>query len=433
MEHGARRGSAADEGVLHPERRHADVRLPLLRVARQAGGIALRDLWYDRRTTLVLMLTGAAIIAPLLLLFGLKNGVVWTLRQNLLQQPSNLEIVVYGSARLERDWFRAYAARPEVGFLLPKTRSINATLDLVNAKRRIVTAVEVIPTAPGDPLVPPGLAPLRRPGDVLVTATVAEKLELEPALPLSAVIKRIAQGTSEHVKIPLNVVGIVPESSLSRDAVFTTLDLLTAGEDYRDGILDVLDDPDALQGYAAGRSEFAGARVYAAELDAVAPLAESIRADGIEIRTRAEKIATVQAFDRLLSFVFHVIAAIGTVGCALALGGALWVNVDRKRRSLALLRLFGFGSGAVTLVPLVQSVVITMAGFVFAYGIYLGGSQFFNQVLGQHLAGGSYACRLSPQDSLVAAAVALAVALAAAVAGGLRANRIAPAESLRDI
>ena len=408
------------------------LRLPPLRVARQTTVIALRDLWHDRRTSAVLMLTGAAIIAPLLLLFGLKNGVIWTLRQNLIQQPSNLEVVVYGSTRLQQDWFRRYAGLPEVGFILPRTRNISATIDLVNERRHMASAVEMIPTAVGDPLLPPTLPPLQAPNQVLISATLAQRLELAPGKPLAAVIKRFSEGRSEHARIPLTITGIIPEANYARDALFTTLDLLVLTEDYRDGLLQDIDDPSLLADYASKRAEFAGARLYAADLDAVAVLAQRMRADGIEIRTQAEKIATVQAFDKLLSFVFNVIATIGILGCVLALGGALWVNVDRKRRNLALLRLFGFGSGAVTLVPVVQSVVITLSGFVLAWGIYWVGASFFNAMLGQNLADG-YACRLSPQDSLVAAGIALTVALLAAAAAGLRANRIDPAESLRDL
>ncbi len=38
--------------------------------------MAWKDFWHDRRTMLVFVLTVAAIVAPLLLLLGLKNGVV---------------------------------------------------------------------------------------------------------------------------------------------------------------------------------------------------------------------------------------------------------------------------------------------------------------------------------------------------------------------
>jgi putative ABC transport system permease protein len=404
-----------------------------LRAGLEALRMALRDLWHDRRTTLVLVFTVGAIVAPLLLLFGLKNGVVSTLRASLLQDPHNLEVVVYGSTRLDRGWFRAYAARSDVGFLVPKTRTINATVDLINAKRHIVRSVEVIPTAPGDPLLPMGLPVPRRAGEVLITATLAGKLRAQTAQPLSAVIKRTLGGRPQNASLPLEVIGVIPETSFARDALFTTVDLLAAAEDYRDGVLDRLDDLNALSGYAERRDHFANARIYAADLDAVAPLAAAMRAEGIEIRTQAEKIATVQAFDRILSFVFRVIAAIGSLGCALALGGALWVNVERKRRHLALMRLFGFGNAEVAAIPLTQSLVITCGGFALAFGAYLVGSGIFNRVMGENLLGGGYVCRLQGPDLLMAGAFALVMALLAASAGALRAGRITPAESLRDV
>ncbi len=400
---------------------------------RQSLEIALKDLWHDRRTTLVLMLTVAAIVAPLLLLFGLKNGVVTTLRQNLLQDPRNLEVVVYGSTRLTQDWFQTYSVRPDVGFLVPKTRTINATVDLVNTDWRIVASVEVIPTADRDPLLPGALPLPVRPFDVLITATLAAKLGGEPALPLSAVIKRSEDGTPQHVRVPLSVLGVVPDSRFSRDALFTTIDFLAAAEDYRDGVLDELSASTPLDGYAARRASFANARIYAADLGSVATLSAAMRDDGIEIRTQSEKIATVQAFDRILSFVFGVIALIGSAGCALALGGALWVNVDRKRRDLALMRLFGFGNSAVISIPIVQSLLITFGGFLLAAAAYVFGSDIFNRVLGHNLAGSGYVCRLDAVDLIVAAALAGVVALVAAIAGGFRARSITPAESLRDV
>jgi len=403
------------------------------RAAREALRMAVQDLWHDRRTTLVLVFTVAAIVAPLLLLLGLKNGVVTTLRQGLLQDPRNLEVVVYGSTRLDRAWFRAYAARGDVGFLVPKTRTINATLDLVDAKRHVLPSVEVVPTAPGDPLLPVGLPVPRDPAEVLVTATLAAKLESEGTSALMALIKRTREGRPEHARLPLQVIGVVPETALARDAIFTTVDLLAAAEDYRDGELERLDDPKALTDYASGREGFANARVYARDLDAVAPLAAAMRAEGIEIRTQAEKIATVKAFDRVLSFIFRVIAVIGSLGCALALGGALWVNVERKRRDLALMRLFGFGNGPVAAIPVVQSLAIAAVGFALAFAAYLVGAGIFDLVMGENLAGRGYVCRLEGGDLLAVAVFALALGLAAAAAGAVRAGRITPAESLRDV
>ena len=398
----------------------------------QAIELALRDLWHDRRTSLVLVFTVAAIIAPLLLLFGLKTGVVSALRQSLLNDPHNLEILVYGNTRLERAWFETYAKREDLSFILPRTRTINATIDLIDADRRIRSAVEMIPTAAGDPLLPKGLPVPSHPAHVLVTETLAKRLDAGPGTVFTGVVKRSTDGRSDNALLELKVIGLVPETSFARDAVFTTLDLLVATEDYRDGQRRSLTNADLNAEMASSRTHFANARVYAADLDAEAGLAAAMRADGIEIRTQSEKIQLVRAFDDTLSFVFHVIAVIGSLGCTRALGGALRVNVDRKRRDLALLRLFGFRNATVVMVPLTQSLAIASGGFLLAYGAYLTGAITFNQVLGANLADRGYVCHLEGPDLLTAALVTLFIALAAAVAGGYHASRIEPAESLRE-
>jgi putative ABC transport system permease protein len=398
----------------------------------QALGLAAKDLWHDRYASMILILTVAAILAPLLLLLGLKTGVVWTLRESLLRDPRTLEVIVYGNTRLDHAWLEGFARHPGVAFLIPKTRTINATLDLIGPDRRIAEAVEVIPTARGDPLIPPDRPVPAQPDQVLVTETLAERLGLTSGGLLTAIVKRDTDGRPEHAALTLRVVGIVPQSRVARDAVFTGLDLLVAAEDYRDGLRRALTDGDLKPGIAADRKDFANARIYAVSLDAVAPVADVLRARGVEVRTRAEQIETVRALDQTLSFVFQVIALIGSLGCALALGGAIRGNVERKRRDLALLRLLGFANGSVILIPLAQSVAIAATGFVLACLAYLAGAAAFNHSLGTHLAGRGYVCRLDAAAALVAWTATLGIALLAASAGGHRASRIDPAEALRE-
>ncbi len=398
----------------------------------EVWALAWKDLRHDRRTSLILVLTVAAILAPLLLLLGLKNGVIQTLRETLVRDPRNLEVVIYGAANLEPGWFLALAARPDVAFLVPRTRSINASVDLVDGTKRIETGVELVPTAIGDPLLPPGSPTPSSPDEVLLTATLAARLAVgTAATPLYAVVKRTLGGEPQHMRIPLRAIGVVPEAHFARDALFVSLDLLVATEDYRDGVPSA-ETASIPEGYATGRPLFAGARLYATGLDQVAPLADVLRAQGIEVRTQAERIATVLAFDHTLSFVFRVIALIGGTGCALALGGALWVNVERKRRQLALLRLFGFGGGSVAALPVIQGVAVALFGFGLAGVGYLVGAQAFDAVMGEHLKDGAYLSRLDAADLAGAMAATLAVALLASLAGAWRAGRISPAEGLRD-
>ncbi|WP_462322417.1 FtsX-like permease family protein [Halochromatium sp.] len=459
--------------------------LSLVRASREIWRLAWKDLWHDRRTMAVFVLTVAAILAPLLLLLGLKNGAMMQLRETLISDPRNLEVIIYGSARLPQAWFAELATREEVAFVVPKTRTINASVDLLDDQRRLLSAIELLPTGAGDPLLPVGTRLPEDPQQVLITATLAEQLGLgdrglsdagpsharqsdkrlgdirsseaglghaglgnaqptdsglgarlddaagDPVI--TAVIKRSLNGERQHTRLPLTVVGIVPERAFARAAIFAQPALLVATEDYRDGVIELAGDQPISTESLRQREEFANARLYARNLEAVAPLAEQLRRTGIEIRTQAERIATVQALDRTFSFLFRVTATIGGIGCALALGGALWLNADRKRRALAMLRLFGFGRFAVALLPVLQALIVALGGLILALLFFAAGASVFNLVLGENLPVGGYVSRLSAMDMVMATGWMLLLALMAAGAAAWHSARVAPAEGLRDV
>jgi putative ABC transport system permease protein len=394
---------------------------------------AVHDLRHDYRLSVVLMVSVASILAPLLLLFGLKTGVVSTMKQKLLDNPANLEVVIYQNASLDSAWFDVLRARDDVAFVVPRTRTINATMDVVTPERRAIAGIEVVPTAAGDPLVPETSEVPRRWNNILLSHTAAVKLDTGAGAVLTGIVKRRVDGRNQLVRFELPVLGVLPESAFGRDAVFAPLDLLTAMEDYRDGFDVPLLGANATANPAGPRDRFANARVYATELGAVAGLADYIRAAGVEVRTRARDIENVQAIERVLTFIFGVIAIVASIGVALSLIGALWINVERKRKDLALLRLLGQRREGVVLIPVVQAAGITMAAFILAMCAYLIGAQVFNHQLGVNLSESQFVCRLYWNDVLVAAALTLAVALAASLVGGYRASKVDPAECLREI
>lgn len=394
---------------------------------------AMYDLRHDYRLSVVLLVSVASILAPLLLLFGLKTGVVSTMKQKLLENPVNLEIVIYQNARLDGAWFDALRAHEDVAFVIPRTRTINATLDVIAPDRRAVTGVEVLPTAPGDPLIPESFEMPLQWNRILLSHTAGVKLGVGKGGALEGIVKRRVDGRDQITRFKLEVIGVLPESVFGRAAVFAPLNLLTAMEDYRDGLSVQLFDQGVLGSEASKRSSFANARVYAASLGAVAPLADFIRAAGVEVRTHAREIENVRAIERVLTFVFSVIAVIASTGFALSLIGSLWINVERKRKDLALLRLLGYRREGVVLIPVVQAVAITTAAFTLALLAYTIGAHIFNQQLGENLADSQFVCRLYPSDVLTAAGITLAIALTASLVGGYRASKVDPAECLREI
>ena len=152
---------------------------------------------------------------------------------------------------------------------------------------------------------------------------------------------------------------------------------------------------------------------------------------GFEVATRAKEIETVRTLDRVLSFVFVVLATISGGGYLFSLAASLWANVDRKRREIALLRLVGLGTGPVIGFPVVQAVLVALAGITLSTLLYLGVAAAFNAAFVSQLGRDEFVCRLSLRDGAAAAALTVLFAAAAAMVGGYRAAKIDPAEGLR--
>ena len=115
--------------------------------------LSLRDYSHERLLSACTILGLAAVLAPLLVLFGVKSGIINTMVDRLIQDPRNLEISPVGSGRYDQDWFTAAGKRAGVAFIIPQTRSIAANMILSNLEgsRPHTLAVDLIPTGEGDP------------------------------------------------------------------------------------------------------------------------------------------------------------------------------------------------------------------------------------------------------------------------------------------
>jgi putative ABC transport system permease protein len=396
---------------------------------RTAAALAWADFRHEWRVSICLVLALAAVLGPLLALFGLKSGIVTTMRERLRADPVNREIVLRGHHTLDAEWFTRLAARDDVAFVVPRTRWLSASMTLEVPGGATLPDVDMVPTAAGDPLVPAAPGTL---GDVFLSHTAAQTLEVAAGAHLEGVVARRAEGLEEAVRVPLVVRGVLPETTFGRDAVFVSLALLAASEDYRDGV--AVPALGVTQGSPSRgeRRVFASARLYARGLDDVAPLAEHLREQGIEVVTRAREIETVRRIDRVLSSIFVALATLGIAGCLASLATSLWANVDRKRREIALLRLVGLRSAPVVSFPVVQALLVAVGGIVVAGAAYAVLATVFNRTFASQLAREEFVCKLRPADALAAAGLTVLLALVASVVGGYRALRIDPAESLRE-
>lgn len=84
------------------------------------GSLAIEDLWHDRKVSFCIAASLVAVIAPLLLLFGLKHGVVSQLQSELLSDPRNLEVKMLSSGNYDTAWIEDVRQQPEVVLPLGK-------------------------------------------------------------------------------------------------------------------------------------------------------------------------------------------------------------------------------------------------------------------------------------------------------------------------
>ena len=394
--------------------------------------LSLADLWHDRNVSLCMAASLVAVIAPLLLLFGLKHGVVSQLQQELLSDPRNLEVKMLSSGHFDQAWLQRLQDRPEVGFAIGQTRSLNTQADLLGAHGRFADNVEVIPTRASDPLLATDLSELA-PDQVILSERAAERLDAKAGDTLRLRVARRLNEVNERGERTLQVRAIVSSVRFARPAAFVSPELLMELEHYRDGYLVASLGASSGQALDALNVGYARARVYARDIDSVAPLERWLNEQRIETASRLAEINSVKAINHVLGLIFGVIAGAALIGCIASLVGAFLANIDRKRRHLAVLRLLGFSSPAVSVYVVLQALVLSLVGYLGGLGSYYLGSLLFDRLLVSSQATGAFICHITVWHGVVALLLAFLVAGLVALIGALRAIRIQPAESLREL
>lgn len=403
----------------------------------QQLGLTLRLAWREYLHEWVMsgcyVLALAALLVPLLVLFGLKHGVISSLLEPLREDPRYREIGPRGSAELGPEWFASMRARDDVAFVVPSTRAIAASIKLRaphGASGNIID-VELIPSGPGDPALGPDVPAPHGYAEVVLSSSAAAKLGVASGARLEGIVARTRDGVHESERLPLEAIGVAPAGAFARDGVFASVALLAAVEDYRDGrAVPALGWPGA-----APRDEaraFAGFRLFARGIDDVATLRADLLAQGLDVRTRAADIELVEQLDRNLTVIYWIIAAIAATGYCFSFGTSVWANVDRKRQEFSVLRLVGLRSAGIVGFPIAQALLTAVLGWALAGAVFFAVQGVLNALFTPELGLGREVCRLLPRHLAVTLAATLAVAAVPASIAGLRLARIEPSLGLRD-
>lgn len=395
--------------------------------------LAARDYRHEWIMSGCFVLALAAVLVPLLVLFGLKHGIISNLLDPLKEDPRYREIRPSGSGSFGPDWFESLGERAEVEFLVPRTRAIAATIKLrdpAGEVGRIIDA-ELVPSAAGDPVLPPAMPPVEGFDQVVLSADAADKLGAGAGSRLEGLISRVYQGRQETERLPLAVAAVAPAAAFSRDGLFVSLPLLMAIEDFRDGRAVPALGWQGGEPRTAARS-FAGFRMYAAGIDDVAALRADLLAAGVDVRTRVADIELVRTLDRNLSIVFWIIAIIAASSYCLSFGSSVWANVDRKRREFSVLRLTGFRSRAIVWYPILQALLTGVLGWVIACLVFYLVQAGLNVMFEANLGAGRSVCRLQVWHLLATLGLTLLAAALAAALGGVRIAQLEPSLGLRE-
>lgn len=198
--------------------------------------LAFKELRHDWKATGVLLCVIVSIVTPLLILFGLKQGVINTQRELLLNDPCNLEIKMLGHYHLSPLWFEQKTKDSRIQFIIPITRFLNTDINIIDKENKN-SSVDLIPTGQGDPLLK--LAAIESPiqdNEVLITHALAKRLHINKGEQLQTQLSRTVNNESQTSHASLIVKDILPDySCLQRSAVLTTLDFLKTVEDFKEG------------------------------------------------------------------------------------------------------------------------------------------------------------------------------------------------------
>jgi putative ABC transport system permease protein len=406
-----------------------------MRLFAAACGLAGRDWKHDGLLSVCAVLSLVSILVPPLVMLGVRNGVIATLRARLLNNPALLAVTPAGSGGgYTQAWLDSLRARPDVVFAIPKTREISATVQMRHTMEGVVSfsPVDVEPTGPGDPLLERYRAVPRDREAITLSSAAADKLNARAGSHIAMQLGRTtAGGHMQTLTVELTVQAVLPpEAGLeTRLTGFILLPLLTDIEDYKDGFSvsawNASGDPPPQT-----ERRFARFRLYAATMEDVAVLRADLAAQGVEADTNALEIRSFQEISRSLTILFVLIAATVAAGFVASMGSSVLAGVRRKDKHLGMLRLLGLPGRAIMAFPLTQALLTALCGCLLAGACYLGVGYGLDALFADKFYGAAVSLLPFGHFAAVSLCVCLAAVLAALPAA-VRAARIEPSDVLR--
>lgn len=395
--------------------------------------LAWRDWRHEFLLSLCSVIALASMLAPVLILLGLENGVIDGMRAKLLQDPSILIITPKSDAgRFSREFIEALTSLPGARFAIGRTRETAADLTLVNKSADARASIALEPSAPGEPVLEHANinAPAYAAEPEIVLSTPAVKaLNAKPGEVLEGRLgRRTPAGKLESEIILFHVSAILPAQAADRKIGFVPLRLLEEIENYRDYI--AVPERDYAGDEPLTEREYASFRVYAKNLDAVETITSALAAKQIETVSKTREIASIKMLEAAINEVILIISlAVGLGFIAFLISSALSA-ASRKRRMLGMLRLLGFKTGPLVLYPMTQTLITGLIGFLLSLMIYFCVSSAIEHAFANQ---GGLACSLSLFEILITLGIILLLAAVSCIKAACMAAAAEPSMVIREV
>ncbi|MCG5495601.1 FtsX-like permease family protein [Ectothiorhodospira variabilis] len=198
-------------------------------------GLAASHLRHDWILTLCLVVALAAVIAPLLVLMGLKSGTIETLRERLVEDPVYREIRPAHTREFAPEWFEQVARWPGVDFLTPTILPLSSVVQVVHSQGGRVELFDLIPTGPGDPLLLENGARIPSEGQVVLSAEAARRMGVSAGDDLQVRVTRTRGTRTEEAREIFEVLSVLDARAGSLPRVYAPLDLVVDVEAFKEG------------------------------------------------------------------------------------------------------------------------------------------------------------------------------------------------------
>ncbi len=194
--------------------------------------LALLRQWKNRVSLLCQVLSLAAIMIPLLIIAGLKYGVIESIKNKLLSNPNTLAVHMTEVADVTEERVAAWRSWPETAFVTPCTGVLFSSIVVTKegVKEDGFSTFNLEPTAPGDPLMLKSGLPVPRKGEAVVTARLAKKLALK--LGDTVILKAYRDARQDFQATPHRVVGILPPEHEDTESVYAPFEYTLAVEEF---------------------------------------------------------------------------------------------------------------------------------------------------------------------------------------------------------